>query len=230
MVVRISEQQIQTKDKEYFFFFFLDDRSIVGRMEEQTTKERILTAAEEIMLEKSFHSVGLKQILDAAKVPKGSFYHYFSSKEQFGVEMLKDYMNEAAAAKQQVPSSKNLESDPVKRLFNMLDGAVTSIESESERFPCLALKLASEVADLSEQMREELAKGFEKWITLFEELFEEAKNKRVVPETLNSAKEAQLIHDLMTGSIHRAVINRSAEPVRNAVESIKDRISSKRTG
>ncbi|MBM9520806.1 TetR/AcrR family transcriptional regulator [Desulforhopalus vacuolatus] len=199
-------------------------------MEEQTTKERILTAAEEIMLEKSFHSVGLKQILDAARVPKGSFYHYFSSKEQFGVEMLKDYMGESTTAKQQALSPKNLESDPVKRLFNMLDGAVTSIESVSEKFPCLALKLASEVVDLSEPMREELAKGFEKWITLFVDVFEEAKKKGVLSETLNSSKEAQLIHDLMTGSIHRAVINRSAEPVRNAVESIKDRISSKRTG
>ena len=39
------------------------------------------------MLERSFHSVGLNQILASVKVPKGSFYHYFESKEQFGVEI-----------------------------------------------------------------------------------------------------------------------------------------------
>jgi len=198
----------------------------MAAMEEQTTKERILGAAEEIMLERSFHSVGLKQILDAAKVPKGSFYHYFSSKEQFGVEMLKDYIAEATASKRQVLISKDIESNPVKRLFNMLDGGVGSIQSVPGKFPCLALKLASEVADLSEPMREELAKGFEEWITLIKEVLEEAKAKSILAENLDSAKEAQLIHDAMTGAIHRAVINRSADPVCNVVEHIKARISS----
>jgi AcrR family transcriptional regulator len=58
-----------------------------------TTKERILEAAEEMMLSKSFHSVGLREILKAVKVPRGSFYHHFSSKEQFGVELLQHYVN-----------------------------------------------------------------------------------------------------------------------------------------
>lgn len=197
-------------------------------MKEQTTKERILDAAEEIMLERSFHSVGLKQILDAAKVPKGSFYHYFSSKEQFGVEMLKTYMAESTAAKRQVLISKDTESNPVKRLFNMLEGGIASIQSVSDKFPCLALKLASEVADLSEPMREELARGFGEWIALIEDVLEEAKSKDLLTESLDSVKEAQLIHDAMTGAIHRAVINRSVDPVCNVVDHIKARINSMR--
>lgn len=198
-------------------------------MKEQTTRERIIQSAEDIMLEKSFHSVGLKQILDAAEVPKGSFYHYFSSKEQFGVEMLKDYMNESTAAKRQALSPSNPESDPVKRLFNMLDGAVSNMETVSEKFPCLAMKLSSEVADLSNPMRQELAKGFQQWLDLFTDLFEEAKEKGILKEEMNCANEAQFIHDVMTGAVHRSVINRSGEPVRNAVEIIKDRISNMKT-
>ena len=49
------------------------------------------------MLERSFHSVGLNQILSAVKVPKGSFYHYFKSKEEFGVEMLTHYASTSNA-------------------------------------------------------------------------------------------------------------------------------------
>lgn len=200
------------------------------RMKEQNTRERIINAAEEIMLERSFHSVGLKQILDAAEVPKGSFYHYFSSKEQFGAEMLKDYMAESTAIKRQALSLENSEKDPVKRLFNMLDAAVTNLDSAIIKFPCLAMKLASEVANLSDPMREELAKGFQEWIDLFTDLFEEAKEKGLLKESMNSASEAQFIHDVMTGSVHRSVINRSAEPVRNDVEIIKDRINNMKTG
>jgi len=195
-------------------------------MSNQTTKDRILDAAKEIMLEKSFHSVGLKQILDAVKVPKGSFYHYFESKEQFGAEMLKHYMDEASDNKRQMLISRDQESDSLKRLFIYLDGSVDFIQSVAGRFPCLALKLASEVSDLSEAMREELAKGFGDWIDIYREVLDEAVAEKMLPATFDSASEAQLIQDLWSGATQRAVISRSSEPVRYAVEHIKSRISS----
>lgn len=195
-------------------------------MTSQTTKERILDAAEEIMLEKSFHSVGLKQILDAVKVPKGSFYHYFESKEQFGAEMLKHYMDEAGDNKRRMLIFNDAEPDPLKRLFIYLDGSINFIQSVAGRFPCLALKLASEVSDLSEAMREELARGFEDWITIYREVLDEAVAKKMLPASFDSAWEAQLIQDLWSGATQRAVISRSSEPVRYAVEHIKSRISS----
>jgi AcrR family transcriptional regulator len=76
-----------------------------------TTKERILDAAEGLMLVKSFHSVGLNEILTAVQVPKGSFYHYFKSKEQFGVEMLKHYVADATAWKTRMLLSPEPEPD-----------------------------------------------------------------------------------------------------------------------
>lgn len=80
------------------------------------TKERILDAAEGIMLQKSFHSVGLNEILSAVKVPKGSFYHYFQSKEQFGVELLKHYVADASAYKRKCLLTAELSEDPAERL------------------------------------------------------------------------------------------------------------------
>lgn len=191
----------------------------------ETTKDKILDAAEEIMLDKSFHSVGLKQILDAAKVPKGSFYHYFKSKEQFGAEMLKHYMSEASENKRRMLSPTG-KIDPLQRLFVFLDGSIDFIQSGEGKFPCLALKLAAEVSDLSEPMRQELAKGFEDWINIFREVLDEAIAEKLLPETFNSNSEAMLMQDLWSGAINRAVINRDSEPVRLAVEHIKSRISS----
>src|SRR3954447_18309318 len=82
-----------------------------------TTKERILNAAEELMLQKSFHSVGLNEILSAVKVPKGSFYHYFESKEHFGVELLKHYVADASVYKRRALLSTQLGEDPYERLM-----------------------------------------------------------------------------------------------------------------
>ncbi len=195
-------------------------------MKEQTTKERILEAAEELMLERGFHSVGLKQILDAVKVPKGSFYHYFKSKEQFGVEMLKHYLGAITVWKRQKLLCPEAEPDPLKRLFAYLDNSIGRVQQTPGRFPCLALKLASELSELSAEMCREIATGFQDWIDIYQQVLDEAVAAQQLPETLDTASEAQFIQDFWSGAVKRAVVNRSEEPVRHAVNRIKERISS----
>lgn len=194
-------------------------------MKESPTKQRILDAAEELMLEKSFHSVGVKQILDAVMVPKGSFYHYFDSKEQFGVEMLAHYIGEASRQKRAYLLSADTEPNPLKRLFSYLEGSIDYIERVAGRFPCLALKLASEVSDLSESMRIELAKGFEEWIAIYQQVLVQAVDQNILYDNVDCASEAQLIQDLWSGATHRAVANRNADPVRHAVAHLKSRLN-----
>ena len=55
------------------------------------TRQHILDTAQPIILDKGFTAVGLNQLLSAAAVPKGSFYHYFKSKEAFGEALLDSY-------------------------------------------------------------------------------------------------------------------------------------------
>ena len=178
------------------------------------------------MLERSFHSVGLKQILDAVKVPKGSFYHYFESKEQFGVEMLKHYMVAASTHKRTHLLSDATESDPLERLFAYLDGSVDAIESSPGVFPCLALKLASEVSNESEAMGVQIARGFQSWINIYQQVLDEAVTKEILPRNIDTASEAQLIQDFWAGATLRSIANRDAAPTRNAVDQIKRRIKS----
>lgn len=55
------------------------------------TRQHLLDTGYRIMAVKGFSGVGLNEILQSAGVPKGSFYHYFKSKEQFGQALLEDY-------------------------------------------------------------------------------------------------------------------------------------------
>ncbi|MFP3624813.1 TetR/AcrR family transcriptional regulator, partial [Burkholderia sp. SIMBA_051] len=59
-------------------------------------RQHILDTAMPILLGKGFSAVGLNEILAAAGVPKGSFYHYFGSKEAFGEALLTFYFTEYA--------------------------------------------------------------------------------------------------------------------------------------
>jgi len=193
------------------------------------TKERILDAAEELMWRKSFHSVGLNEILTAVGVPKGSFYHYFESKEHFGVELLKHYIKDATLVKSEALTNRNVESDPSERLLVFLEGSINSFLANRGKCPCLVLKLASEVTSFSEPMREVLAGGIETWLAIVAGVFDEAKVLGTIPRDLDSKNTAGLMRDLWAGAIQRSTVSNSVQPMEAALDFIRHHLSSLKT-
>ncbi|EOY8498214.1 TetR/AcrR family transcriptional regulator, partial [Providencia stuartii] len=63
----------------------------MNRKTEHDTREHLLVTGERLCLQRGFTGMGLSELLKTAEVPKGSFYHYFRSKEAFGVAMLEHY-------------------------------------------------------------------------------------------------------------------------------------------
>lgn len=109
------------------------------------------------MAAKGFSAVGLNEILLAAGVPKGSFYHYFGSKDAFGEALLEAYFEDYLAEIDATLSQPGL--DMAQRLMNYWaswQAAQSSFECQGK---CLAVKLGAEVADLSEAMRLSLKRG-----------------------------------------------------------------------
>jgi len=193
------------------------------------TKERIIEAAEEIMWKRSFHSVGLNEILTAVGVPKGSFYHWFESKEHFGVELLKHYIAEATDEKNHALFSSQAENKPMKRLLSFLETSIVKFEESGKKCPCLVLKLASEVTDLSEPMREVLADGMQTWLGLLTGVFDEAMILGHISKDVDSRGEAELFRDLWAGSIQRSTISKSTEPMQRALSFLSQRVASYET-
>ncbi len=190
-----------------------------------TTKERILEAAEEIMLAKSFHSVGLNEILAAVKVPKGSFYHYFQSKEQFGVELLRHYVNEASEWKRKLLLNPEQEPNPFMRLMAFIDLAAAHLLEKECQCACLVSKLASEVATFSDPMRAVLADGIREWRGIFEQVIAEGQKKGVIRKKLDAAETAGLISDLWMGASQRCQVERNVAPIRSAAQFIRNYLS-----
>lgn len=190
------------------------------------TKERIIEAAEEIMWKRSFHSVGLNEILKAVGVPKGSFYHWFESKEHFGVELLKHYIGAATDEKNHALFSDEFEKKPMPRLLSFLETSIQKFEENGKCCPCLVLKLASEVTDFSEPMREVLANGMATWLGMLAGVFDEAKVLGHISKQVNSQQEAEIFRDLWAGAIQRATICKSTEPMKLAHRFLEQRIDS----
>lgn len=185
------------------------------------TKERILDAAEGIMLQKSFHSVGLNEILSAVKVPKGSFYHYFQSKEQFGVELLKHYVADASAYKRKCLLTAELSEDPAERLAAYFDLTIANLMGNSCQCSCLVAKLATEVATFSDDMRAVLAEGMREWRGFMEKLVLEGQEKGVFRKELSAQTTAMMMQDLWMGANQRMQVEKTVAPLRAAALFIR---------
>ncbi|MFH4754529.1 TetR/AcrR family transcriptional regulator [Vibrio alginolyticus] len=126
------------------------------------TRQHILDVGYELIVNRGFTSVGLSELLKKAAVPKGSFYHYFKSKEQFGEAMIQDYFTkyfECLNAR-----FTNTELSGYQRLMSYFEEMVKVEDDVCNANKCLLVKLSAEVSDLSESMRLALRQGADKTI------------------------------------------------------------------
>ena len=94
------------------------------------TRQQLIEAGVALLYTQGYHKTGIKQVLDAVQVPKGSFYHYFESKEAFGHALLDHYSSEqlrAISAALADPAHPPLER--LRRLFERLTAEYAARQS-----------------------------------------------------------------------------------------------------
>mgnify|MGYP003395515101 CR=1 FL=1 len=86
------------------------------------TREKLLDSAQQLMLAKGFVATTVDEICDAAGVTKGSFFHYFKSKEDLGKVVLERFCQVRLQLMQGSPSQKK--KDPLERIYGLVDFAI----------------------------------------------------------------------------------------------------------
>lgn len=122
----------------------------------KNVRQTILDVAKLLVSKKGFSAVGLNEVLQSAQVPKGSFYHYFGSKDAFGVALLDGYFETYVHGMNALFNRTDLsEAQKLDRYWQQwIDN-----QTGGDWGKCLAVKLGAEVADLSEPMRQALERG-----------------------------------------------------------------------
>lgn len=106
-------------------------------------REDLLDQGLRLFAGKGYSATGVQDITDAAGVPKGSFYNYFQSKEDFAIAVLERYRTEA----QDFMSSKlSGDGPPLTRLRIFFEEGRQKVEAEGFSGGCLAGRLAQELA------------------------------------------------------------------------------------
>ncbi len=176
-------------------FIFIDDWSIfnytvtllkikymmVMKTKHTVTKEMILDAGHPLIACKGFTRVGLSEILSVAKIPKGSFYHYFESKEQYGCALLDYYFkNYLEKIKQVLEPTAGIQSTAHTRLMNYWQKWLDAQSGCDPKSHCLVVKLSAEVADLSDNMRLVLRDGTEQIMQQISNCIQEGINDKSI--------------------------------------------------
>jgi TetR/AcrR family transcriptional repressor of nem operon len=178
-------------------------------------RDNILAVGQRIMSGKGFSAVGLNEILTEAKVPKGSFYHYFDSKDAFGEALLSNYFEAYLADLDKVMSQPGL--TVAQRLLNYFDMWRANQSFLDCQGKCLAVKLAAEVADLSEAMRAVLNQGTSAIIARLGAALERGVDEGSLAIDDTPRQVAQSLYQLWLGASVMVKIVRGTEPFDSAM-------------
>ncbi|WP_312264497.1 TetR/AcrR family transcriptional regulator [Rivihabitans pingtungensis] len=188
------------------------------------TREHILSTAEPLVLGKGFTALGLTELLSAAGVPKGSFYHYFRSKEQFGQALLERYF-----ANYDARLASHFAAEPGRmrdRLLSYFAGWITQACQADSHGSCLAVKLAGEVCDLSEPMREALAVGMAQVCARLADAIARAAAEGSLATCADPAALADALYAMWLGAALRTKVMRDSSPLVRALADTEQRLAS----
>lgn len=175
------------------------------------TRASLIKAGLALLTEKGFSASGLDEILRRVAVPKGSFYHYFSSKEQFGSELIANYDNYFRHKIDRFLTDETL--SPLQRIEAFMADAKAGMARYDYTRGCLIGNLGQEMGALPEPFRVQLQNVFIGWQKQFEDCLLAAKAAGEIPETSDCGKLATLFWIGWEGAVLRSKLDRNAIPL-----------------
>lgn len=175
------------------------------------SRERLLEEGLSLFGARGYAATGVQDITDAAGVPKGSFYNYFESKEDFAVAVLDLYRERAAEhsallASQEIPS-------PLGRLSAFLEAAEKQLAESGFAGGCLAGRLAQELAGEQVRFRAPLCQVFGAIQQGVERCLLEAQQVGELAANDDPALLASFLVNAWQGAMLRAKAAGSVEPL-----------------
>jgi TetR/AcrR family transcriptional repressor of nem operon len=198
-----------------------------AQIREISTRDRILEIGAQAVSEKSFNSCGLAEILEKAGVPKGSFYHYFGSKEDFGVALIE--RASAEFVEQLRPLLGDRQRSPLSRLRGVFEQGREHCQLNGAARQCLIPKLALETSQLSEPVHAAVKAAYARWTTLLAEVIREAQEAGELGRSHDPERLADVLVMLWEGATIRMQIDRSLRPVDDFLSFVFDSLLRERS-
>jgi len=175
------------------------------------TRRALIRCGVELLTEQGFNTTGIEQVLKRVSVPKGSFYHYFDSKDAFGREVLAEYGKFFERRLRRI--LLNSHREPLDRIQDLLQESLIGMEKYNWRRGCLVGNLGQEVTLLPDDFRDQIEKIFRVWEALLSQCLQEAQANQSIAQSVECEQLAAFFWIGWEGAITRARLCESGHPL-----------------
>lgn len=186
----------------------------------QINKENLLSHSVQLLMQQGYHGTGLKEILDAVQIPKGSFYNYFSSKESFAAEVIQHYI--APFIEQLDNHLQDPDIDALTALKNYFNELIVELEKAQFKGGCLLGNLMGEIGDTSALCQKSLQIAVDRYRDLLATGLKKAQMEGSVRIDKSADDMADLLVNTWQGALLRMKIEQSAEPLKQCCHDLLD--------
>ena len=127
-------------------------------MSRGNVQEKILEAAMDLFHEGGFNATGVQDIVNAAGVPKGSFYNHFESKDALALAVVDRYLAATDTA-----SLRDMSLAPLERIRRHFEELARAADAHQFTRGCLVGNFANELSSQHPDMKHRLDEGFATW-------------------------------------------------------------------
>jgi TetR/AcrR family transcriptional repressor of nem operon len=186
----------------------------------QLNRDKLLDYGVKLLMEQGYHGTGLQEILAAVGVPKGSFYNYFESKEQFGAEAVQHYIKPFIQQLQEYLQTPGV--DALTALRRYFDALIEEAQRQEFKGGCLLGNLIGEVGDTSEICRQSLQTALHRYRDLIKTALAKAQFEGAVRNDIAAEVLADLLVNAWQGALLRMKIERSVAPLQQCCTLLLD--------
>jgi TetR/AcrR family transcriptional repressor of nem operon len=186
------------------------------------TKNKLLQIGAKYVHIKGFNHTGLQEILKKANVPKGSFYFYFKSKEEFGLEIIDVFMTFFEKSIGYSLSDKSLSG--LQRIKAFIITTIGILNDNDFVGGCPIGNLSLEMGDINEKFRLKISDAFSKIEEKIFECLKDAQSAQEISQSIDIKTSAAFIINSWEGAIVRAKAEKSNKPLKALEEMIFSKI------
>ncbi|WP_263354895.1 TetR/AcrR family transcriptional regulator [Acidicapsa acidisoli] len=174
-------------------------------MTEKSTRDRLIDVGLTLMHQNGYNAIGLSDILKAADVPKGSFYHHFGSKEDFAAAALERYV--AHEGEHTATVLNDSKTPPLKRLKRYFSDLVKTYGQKGRIPGCMMGRFTLEMAAESPQLRKQISVSFARWQDKIAAVVQQAVEQKELP----ADTDPELLAGFLLNSWEGALLRSQAE-------------------
>ncbi len=168
-------------------------------------------------MSQGYHATGINEIVNAVQVPKGSFYSYFDSKEEFAAQAISHYIEPFI---QLLTKHLHSQVDSLTALKNYYAELIVEVEKNGYKGGCLLGNMMGEIGDTSELCNQALKSAVERYKLLQYKALLQAQKEGTVRNDRSAESMANLLVNNWQGALLRMKIEQSVQPLQEFCDTL----------